>query len=223
MWGLPQIEIFNFPINLKLTRFLHSKAEGMDALVFPWNCSLTYAFPPTSLIMRFLLRLIRENTLVIAILPYWPRRPWLFLAIHLSIKKPNSLPVLPCLLLQGNFEYPNIRRLELQGTASMAVERVRLGNLGFSSRVILTLMAIKPSTNNISTKIWDRFTAFSAPVIFFNLLSCISPHPIRASMNPALTAFFRSLDTQNPRLLQPTGVDTFGNFTCWLNLLLSYT
>lgn len=116
-WGLPQIDLFvshnNSKLQRFLSRFLQPQAEGTDALVAPWNCNLAYSFPSTSLITRFLLRLLREQVAVIAILLFWPQRPWFPLAIHLSRQHPIPLPVFPHLLVQGKFLHPNIGKLDL--------------------------------------------------------------------------------------------------------------
>lgn len=105
--------------------------------------------------MRFLLRLLKEQMTVVTILPFWPRKPWFPLAIHLSKQHPTPLPAFPHLLVQGRFLHPNIHKLELW---ALAVERLMLESFGCSSGVIATLLkARKPTTNKVYAKIWDRF------------------------------------------------------------------
>lgn len=113
IWGVPQIDLFTSSSNCKfLSRCPHPQAEGTDSLVAPWNCALAYTFSLAFIKIQFLLRLF-ENIIVIAILPYWPRRPWFLLAIQLSIQQPVPLPVFPRLLIQEDFLNLNIRKLQL--------------------------------------------------------------------------------------------------------------
>lgn len=134
--------------------------ESVDALLSSWQCRTAYAFPPKPLILRFLLRFLKESIGVVAIVPYWPRRAWFPWAVHLSTCHPFKIPILPRLLTQGRFVHPATPQTE---SSCLDVERQKFQSLCCSSEVNSTLLkARKPSTNCVYTKIWNKFKMFAA-------------------------------------------------------------
>lgn len=101
-WGIPDMDLAATPENSKCSRFLsratYPTAAGIDCLHHPWSFHLGYIFPPISLIARFLARLRRWTSIVIAVLPFWPRRPWFATILQLNTEEPFPLPVTPDLL-----------------------------------------------------------------------------------------------------------------------------
>lgn len=116
-WGHPDIDLAATPENRKCQRFLSRNpfpsAEGTDCLQHTWNFRLGYIFPPTPLIAKFLLRLKHSAALVLAVIPFWPRRPWFTTLLQLSTADPIPLPVTTDLLTQGQLLHPNPERLHL--------------------------------------------------------------------------------------------------------------
>lgn len=118
LWDPPQVDLFATPGNAKLTRFVsrlpYTQAEEVDALSCPWRFTTAYAFPPRPLIFKFLLRLLRETVQVLAVLPYWPKRPWFPLAMRLSVSSPIRIHPFPQLLTQGSLVHPDPQKLNLR-------------------------------------------------------------------------------------------------------------
>ncbi|XP_077306677.1 ubiquitin-conjugating enzyme E2 U isoform X1 [Lithobates pipiens] len=116
-WGTPEIDLAATPLNTKCHRFLSRNpspsAEGIDCLIHPWNFKLGYIFPPTPLIARFLSRLRRSSVTIIAVIPFWPRRPWFTTLLQLSVQPPILLPLEPDLFSQGQSLHPAPERLHL--------------------------------------------------------------------------------------------------------------
>lgn len=67
----------------------------------------------TPLIPRFLLRLKRSKATVLAVLPFWPRRPWFTTLLQLSTAEPLTLPMTADILSQGQLLHPFPERLHL--------------------------------------------------------------------------------------------------------------
>lgn len=115
-WGIPDIDLAATPEN-KCLRFSarndYPTAAGIDCLRHPWEFHLGYIFPPIPLIARFLARLRNSTSTVIAVLPFWPRRPWFTTILQLNTEEPLPLPLSPNLLSQGRFLHPSPERLHL--------------------------------------------------------------------------------------------------------------
>ena len=129
-WGTPEIDLAATPANAKCVKFLSRvpfpTAEGTDCLLHPWDFNLGYIFPPTPLIARFLSRLRRSSVTVIAVIPFWPRRPWFTTLLQLNTRPPIHLPVSADLLHQGQLLHPAPDRLHLTAW--------RLGGLGLENK-----------------------------------------------------------------------------------------
>lgn len=89
------------------------RALAQDALLQPWRISLGYVFPPFPLILRVLLIICQEETLIIAILHYWAWRPWFNLLGCLQVTDPIPLPLKDDLLQQGHLHHPSLGHLNL--------------------------------------------------------------------------------------------------------------
>lgn len=119
-WGSPppHIDLAATPVNNKCPKFLvraaYPTAIGIDSLHQPWNFRLGYIFPPIPLIARFLVRLRSSTSTVIAVIPFWTRRPWFMTILQLNMDDPLLFPVTPDLLSQqGQFLHPAPEKLQL--------------------------------------------------------------------------------------------------------------
>lgn len=114
----PEVDLFASPYNKKLaryyTRFRDPQAYGIDALTEHWWFHRAYAFPPTPIIFQFLQRLRWEEVEIVAIIPYWPNRPWFPLLSLLSFREPVLLPTRTDLLSQGAILPPCPAHLQLR-------------------------------------------------------------------------------------------------------------
>lgn len=115
---LPEVDLFASPCNKKMARYYSRyrdpQAYGVDALTEKWWFNRAYAFPPTPIILQFLKRLRAETAEVLAIIPYWPNRPWFPLLTLLSVRDPIPLPSRPDLLSQGSRLHPCPDHLRLR-------------------------------------------------------------------------------------------------------------
>lgn len=105
-FGQPEIDLFASRDNAKCTRFVSWKqdpdAESVDAFTLNWQSVYFYAFPPFSLILKSLRKIIDDKATGIIVYPIWPSQPWFPLLQSLIISdvfylNPNKY------LLQSHF------------------------------------------------------------------------------------------------------------------------
>ncbi|KAB0790104.1 hypothetical protein PPYR_15571, partial [Photinus pyralis] len=91
IFGNPEIDLFASKENKKCKRYIswkrNSSAEAVDAFTVPWKECFFYAFPPFSLILRTLRKIIEEEATGIVVVPFWKSQPWYPLFCKLSIDK----------------------------------------------------------------------------------------------------------------------------------------
>ena len=100
-WGEPDIDLFATAESTKCRRFASRwKEEGSvgDALIVHWHYQLLYAFPPTPLIHKVLVKLRAHNTHMILIAPAWPRQTWFAEIKKMSVAREIPLGADPTLL-----------------------------------------------------------------------------------------------------------------------------
>lgn len=94
-FGRPQIDLFATYANKKCNTFIswHRDpfAEGVDAFTMSWTRFNFYAFPPFSLILRTLRKIITDQALGIVVVPLWPSQAWFPMFLKLLISKPLIL------------------------------------------------------------------------------------------------------------------------------------
>ncbi|CAG9128656.1 unnamed protein product [Plutella xylostella] len=78
--GDPEIDLFASRTNAKCTQYISWKpdpdAATVDAFTVSWNPTFFYAFPPFSLILKCLRKIIDDKANGILVFPYWPGQAW---------------------------------------------------------------------------------------------------------------------------------------------------
>ncbi|KAJ8706182.1 hypothetical protein PYW07_010959 [Mythimna separata] len=88
--GEPEIDLFASRINNKCQRFVSwmrdPAALAIDAFTLDWKTFFFYAFPPFSLILKCVNKIITDRAVGILVFPYWPSQPWFPLIEPLLVK-----------------------------------------------------------------------------------------------------------------------------------------
>lgn len=78
--GKPEVDLFPSGINNKCANYVSWKKDpgyiAVDAFTVNWNRWSFYAFPPFSLILRTLQKIIQDKVESIVVVPYWTVQPW---------------------------------------------------------------------------------------------------------------------------------------------------
>lgn len=100
--------------------------------------------------MRFLTRLRRYSNTVIDVIPFWSRRPWFTMLLHLSEMNPTS-----CSDCRSSVPRSVHAPSSIEATPyGLKAESQRSLELGFSQEVVATLLqARRSSTNSMYLKI----------------------------------------------------------------------
>lgn len=79
-FGTPEIDLFASYLNNKCKLYASwHKDPGstfIDAFTVSWNQFFFYAFPPFSLVLRVLQKVIQDKAVGILVVPRWPSQPW---------------------------------------------------------------------------------------------------------------------------------------------------
>ena len=75
-------------------------AWALDAFSISWSDFLGFAFPPFALLPRVHEKVALDQTALLLVAPFWPKRPWFPRLLSLLSGPPRSLPVFPELLRQ---------------------------------------------------------------------------------------------------------------------------
>ncbi|CAK1588906.1 unnamed protein product [Parnassius mnemosyne] len=126
-FGQPEIDLFASRDNTKCAKFISWKqdpdAVSVDAFTADWNNYYFYAFPPFSLILKCLRKIIYDNAHGIIVYPNWPSQPWFPLLQKLIVSdaiylNPNKN------LLQSHFrEYHPLHKNLTLGVARLSGRR----------------------------------------------------------------------------------------------------
>lgn len=88
----PEVDLFASRINTKCNKFVSWKNEPgawkIDAFTIPWTKLNFYAFPPFSLILKMLQKILHEKAEGIVVVPKWPTQPWYPLLQKMSVSEP---------------------------------------------------------------------------------------------------------------------------------------
>jgi hypothetical protein len=94
-FGKPEIDLFASRTNAKCDRFISWKCDPeaftVDAFTISWNNIFFYAFPPFSLVLKSIQKIMTDKATGILVFPYWPSQPWFPLLKKLLIGDPLIL------------------------------------------------------------------------------------------------------------------------------------
>lgn len=90
-FGLPDIDLFASRCNAKCKIYVTWKndpdALTTDAFTLSWKDTKFYAFPPFSLIVKVLQKVVNDRAEGIVVVPYWPTQPWFPLFQMLTVSE----------------------------------------------------------------------------------------------------------------------------------------
>lgn len=79
-FGTPMIDLFAGRLNKKCAKYVSwhkdPDAEAVDAFTINWSSEFFYAFPPFSIILKVLRKIILDEAKGIIIVPQWPTQAW---------------------------------------------------------------------------------------------------------------------------------------------------
>lgn len=88
-FGRPEIDLFASHKNAKCAKFVFwfpdPGAFAVDAFTLNWSEYFFYAFPPFSMILRAINKIILDKAEGILIVPLWDTQPWFPLLLHYRI------------------------------------------------------------------------------------------------------------------------------------------
>lgn len=118
IFGVPEIDMFATRINCKCRKYISWQPDphafNIDAFTVDWNPYFFYAFPPFSLILRCLNKIVVDKATGVMIVPYWPSQPWYPLFTSLSRSEPLYLePNIELLSSPFRTHHPLWRKLTL--------------------------------------------------------------------------------------------------------------
>ncbi|XP_050316059.1 uncharacterized protein LOC126750472 isoform X1 [Anthonomus grandis grandis] len=91
-FGKPTIDLFASQLNAKCTRYISWKPDPssitVDAFTVSWEGQFFYAFPPFSLVLKCLQKIIAEGAQGIVVVPRWNTQPWYSTFCKLLVTKP---------------------------------------------------------------------------------------------------------------------------------------
>lgn len=101
--GQPEIDLFASRINAKCHEYVSWKQDpdaiAVDAFTISWSSKLFYAFPPFSLLLNCLQKIIQEKATGILVFPMWPAQAWYPMLMDLLVGEIVVLEPHPNLLL----------------------------------------------------------------------------------------------------------------------------
>lgn len=117
-FGPFDIDLFATNINRKCVKFISwykdPESWSVDAFTVSWTQFYFYAFPPFSLILRVLKKIMEDKAEGIVIVPNWPTQAWFPLFLSLLVEKPFYLgPELNLLKSPFRKNHPLARNLTL--------------------------------------------------------------------------------------------------------------
>lgn len=80
VFGLPDIDIFASRLNNKCSKYISwhrdPDAFAINCFTLDWSSFYFYAFPPFSMILKALQKILYEGSKGIMVVPLWPTQPW---------------------------------------------------------------------------------------------------------------------------------------------------
>lgn len=91
-FGQPELDLFASRLNKKCTNYVSwfkdPDAFAINAFTLSWSGFYFYAFPPFTMILKTLRKIIRDKATGIIVVPMWPTQPWYPLFKKLLTSKP---------------------------------------------------------------------------------------------------------------------------------------
>lgn len=117
-FGKPNIDLFATRLNSKCDIYVSWKRDPqafqIDAFTVNWSNHFFYAFPPFSIILKCLRKIINDKAVGIMVVPHWPNQPWYPLYMKLAVYAPINLGPNPQLLLSpSRTQHPLWKQLTL--------------------------------------------------------------------------------------------------------------
>lgn len=101
-FGTPEVDLFASRCNAKCPVFVTWKSDPdawtVDAFTLSWKKLKFYAFPPFSLILKMIQKIINDKAEGIVVVPYWPTQPWFPLFKRLIVSETITFSPCPNLL-----------------------------------------------------------------------------------------------------------------------------
>jgi hypothetical protein len=90
-FGNPEIDLFASRITAKCVNYISWKPDpdaiAVDAFTVSWKSNFFYAFPPFTLMLKCVQKIINDRATGIMIFPYWPSQPWFPLLQRLIVSE----------------------------------------------------------------------------------------------------------------------------------------
>lgn len=117
-FGEPEVDLFASKINAKCSTYVswHRDPDSLavDAFTLDWKPYYFYAFPPFSLVLRTLQKIIHDRAEGVLVVPHWPSQPWYPTFSRLIIAEPLIMkPSLPLLSSPSRRMHPLAQTLTL--------------------------------------------------------------------------------------------------------------
>lgn len=116
-FGVPNIDLFASQYNNKCKRYaswqVDPGAEVIDAFTLFWGNIKFYAFPPFSLILRTVQKIIKDKSEGILVVPNWKTQPWFPLLSKIIINKIVFPPNRNLLFSSSRKQHPLASNLSL--------------------------------------------------------------------------------------------------------------
>lgn len=91
-FGHPTVDLFASRVNNKCPSYVswHKDPDSIavNAFTISWSQFYFYAFPPFTMILKSLRKIITDKAKGIMVVPYWPAQPWYPLYLSLLVSKP---------------------------------------------------------------------------------------------------------------------------------------
>ena len=171
-FDLPNIDMFASQSNYKCATYVSwapdPRAWRIDAFSFCWGDLYFYAFPPFTLLPRFLKKLEEDGATALLIAPCWPTAAWFPRLLKLLIRNPVELTRHQKLLhhhLFPDLVHPGVKSMRLTAWAISGIASVRKA---FHSRLQKSSSRVgppPPTTNTRSTWISGRAFVLNGALI----------------------------------------------------------
>lgn len=111
-FGHPVIDLFASRLNKKCSTYVSwhkdPDAIAINAFTISWSQTYFYAFPPFTMILKALRKVITDNAKGIMVVPYWPTQPWYPLFKSLLVSEPLQFKASNNLIISHDSSNRNI-------------------------------------------------------------------------------------------------------------------